>query len=120
VTRLVVSRNAENDMASILTDLEQEANAVVAEEFGCYVRRALLRLIQFPNSGAPRPEVGRDARVAVVYPYLLIYDHAAPELTLPIDDYERRAMLRRVSAFMAWKQALGFTLASELIQPARR
>jgi hypothetical protein len=26
-------------------------------------------------------------------------------------------MLRRVSAFMAWKQALGFTLASELIKP---
>jgi hypothetical protein len=38
-------------------------------------------------------------------------------VTLPADDYERRAMLRRVSAFMAWKQALGFTLASELIEP---
>jgi hypothetical protein len=38
-------------------------------------------------------------------------------VTLPADDYERRSMLRRVSAFMAWKQALGFTLASELIQP---
>jgi len=38
-------------------------------------------------------------------------------VTLPADDYERRAMLRRVSAFMAWKRALGFTLASELIEP---
>ena len=38
-------------------------------------------------------------------------------VTLPSDDYERRSMLRRVSAFMAWKQALGFTLASELIEP---
>ena len=38
-------------------------------------------------------------------------------VTLPSDDYERRAMLMRVSAFMAWKQALGFTLASELMQP---
>jgi hypothetical protein len=38
-------------------------------------------------------------------------------VTLPPDDYERRSMLRRVSAFMAWKQALGFTLASELIEP---
>jgi hypothetical protein len=36
---------------------------------------------------------------------------------LPADDHERRAMLRRVSAFMAWKQAHGFTLASELIEP---
>lgn len=38
-------------------------------------------------------------------------------VTLPDDDYERRAMLRRVSALMSWKQALGFTLASELIEP---
>ena len=38
-------------------------------------------------------------------------------VTLPADNYERRSMLRRVSAFMAWKQALGFTLASELIEP---
>jgi hypothetical protein len=38
-------------------------------------------------------------------------------VTLPGGDYERRAMLRRVSAFMAWKHALGFTLASELIEP---
>jgi hypothetical protein len=38
-------------------------------------------------------------------------------VTPPADGYERRSMLRRVSAFMAWKQALGFTLASELIQP---
>jgi hypothetical protein len=38
-------------------------------------------------------------------------------VTLPADNYERRSMLKRVSAFMAWKQALGFTLASELIEP---
>jgi toxin ParE1/3/4 len=82
MTRLVVSRDAESDMASILTYLEQEANAVVAEDFGRDVRHALLRLIQFPDSGAPRPELGPDARVAVVYPYLLIYDHAPPNLIL--------------------------------------
>jgi hypothetical protein len=38
-------------------------------------------------------------------------------VTLPTDPYERGSMLKRVSAFMAWKQALGFTLASELIEP---
>lgn len=38
-------------------------------------------------------------------------------VTLPPDDYERRSMLKRVSAFMAWKQALGFTVASELTKP---
>jgi hypothetical protein len=38
-------------------------------------------------------------------------------VTLPADNDERRSILERVSAFMAWKQALGFTLASELIKP---
>jgi len=36
---------------------------------------------------------------------------------LPADANERRAMLKRVSAFMAWKQAMGFSLASELMEP---
>jgi hypothetical protein len=38
-------------------------------------------------------------------------------VTLPADLRERHSMLKRISAFMAWKQALGFTLASELIDP---
>lgn len=38
-------------------------------------------------------------------------------VTLPSDDYERRGMLKRVSAFMMWKQASSFILASELSKP---
>ena len=38
-------------------------------------------------------------------------------VTLPKDDYERRAMLRRVTTFMAWRQAASFILASELTVP---
>jgi hypothetical protein len=38
-------------------------------------------------------------------------------VTLPSDDYERRSIMKRVSAFMTWKQARSFTLASELIAP---
>lgn len=38
-------------------------------------------------------------------------------VTLPRDARERMMMLRRVSAFMAWKKALGFVLASELHEP---
>ena len=42
-------------------------------------------------------------------------DHIA--LTLPPDDYGRSTILRALSLFMAYKQALAFTLASELIKP---
>ncbi len=38
-------------------------------------------------------------------------------VTLPGDPYGREAILRNLSLFLAWKQALGFTLASELYEP---
>jgi toxin ParE1/3/4 len=82
VTCLVVTRNAESDMADILAYLDNEAHSIVAEDFARKVRRALLRLIDFPDSGAPRPELGPDTRVTVVYPYLVIYEHAPPNLIL--------------------------------------
>jgi hypothetical protein len=37
--------------------------------------------------------------------------------TLPPDVYGRKVILRNLSLFMAWKQSLGFTLASELTEP---
>jgi hypothetical protein len=37
--------------------------------------------------------------------------------TFPDDTRERMMLLRRVSTFMAWKQAMSFTLASELEGP---
>src|SRR5271166_3178237 len=36
---------------------------------------------------------------------------------LPADPYQHKFILRNLSLFMAWKQALGFTLASELYEP---
>jgi hypothetical protein len=38
-------------------------------------------------------------------------------VTLPREPRERMMMLRRVSAFIAWKKAMGFILASELLIP---
>jgi len=38
-------------------------------------------------------------------------------VTMPNDPHERSAMLRRVGTFMAWRQALAFSLAVELVEP---
>jgi hypothetical protein len=38
-------------------------------------------------------------------------------LTLPPDDYGRRSALRALALFLAWKQALAFTFASEIYTP---
>lgn len=71
-------------MASILAYLEHQAGAIVAEEYGQAIRDALLRLVQFPASGGPRPVLGPQVRITTIYPYILIYEHApdTPELTL--------------------------------------
>ena len=41
----------------------------------------------------------------------------AVAFTFPDDTRERKMLLRRLSTFMAWKQAMSFTLASELVEP---
>ena len=38
-------------------------------------------------------------------------------VTMPNDEQERVAMLRRIETFMAWKQVRGFTLAVETYEP---
>jgi hypothetical protein len=44
---------------------------------------------------------------------------ATPEgdFWIAVTDYGRRNVFRALSLFMAWKQALGFTFASEIYQP---
>jgi hypothetical protein len=39
-------------------------------------------------------------------------------VTLPDEPYQRKVALHNVALFMAYKQTLGFTLASELIEPS--
>jgi plasmid stabilization system protein ParE len=75
VIRLTVAKDAQRDVASILNYLREEANPVVAEEFGYELRRTLLRLTHFPDSGAPRRDFGPHVRIAIVRPYLLFYEH---------------------------------------------
>lgn len=38
-------------------------------------------------------------------------------VTMPTDDYERKAMLRRLATFMAWREVSAFTLAVETYEP---
>jgi plasmid stabilization system protein ParE len=54
MTRLVVTSDAEADTADILAYLAQEAGAAVALEYGRRFRAAIERLLDLPQSGAPR------------------------------------------------------------------
>ena len=77
MTRLVVTVDAESDISIILTHLEREAGLRTAESYGHRFRDTIIRLVAFPESGAPRPALGEQARIAIVYPYVLFYDYHA-------------------------------------------
>lgn len=73
--RLRVSTDAENDLAEIVSYLGEHAGPRVAGTYARRIRRTLLRLKEFPKSGALRPELGDVTRIAVISPYILVYDY---------------------------------------------
>jgi toxin ParE1/3/4 len=76
MTRLVVTADAEADTNDILGHLEQVAGPRIAESYGRRFRSTIQRVVAAPSSGAPRPRLGAQSRIAIVYPYILIYEYA--------------------------------------------
>ena len=79
MARLIVSWEAQQDIAAILAYLRGEAGVPVARQYNEAIDRTTDLLTQFPGMGTPRPELGVDARSVMVKPYLLIYDHSSTE-----------------------------------------
>ena len=74
MTRLVVTADAEADTREILSYLEREAGPTVAIAYGRRFGSVLRRLVDLPETGAPRPALGPNTRIGIVSPYILIYD----------------------------------------------
>ncbi|MFN0218200.1 MAG: type II toxin-antitoxin system RelE/ParE family toxin [Hyphomicrobium sp.] len=72
--RIVVATDAEGDIGEILAYLQREAGRSTAVAYSERFVQAIERMADFPGHGTPRPALGSDARIALVYPYLLIYD----------------------------------------------
>ena len=80
MTRIIVAADAEGDIGEILAYLEREAGRSTAVAYGERFVKAIERVADFPGHGTPRPALGPDTRIALVYPYLLIYDfHVADD-----------------------------------------
>ena len=56
-------------------NLHREAGNNVAEHYGNRFGAATERITEFPESAAARPDLGQNARISVVPPYILIYDY---------------------------------------------
>ena len=84
MTRLVVTAEADADAIAILDYLHREAGVRVAERYKLRFQQTSARLTDMPETGAPRPTLGAHTRIAIVQPYLLIYDFTSHDDTLTL------------------------------------
>ena len=79
MTRLLVAAEAEDDIDDILAYLQREAGPATAIAYAERFAEAIERIAAFPGHGTARPQLGPQARIAIVYPYLLVYDFDAAD-----------------------------------------
>jgi len=84
MTRIVVSPKADMDFDQILDRLVENAGRDVANRYAADLDVIYENLSMFPAIGSPRPNLGRRTRIAVLSPYLVIYDHLSDEDTVNI------------------------------------
>lgn len=82
MTRLVVTASADADLGDIILHLRQVAGEAVARKYADEFDALYERLMDFPGSGPRRIVLGPDARIAIVPPYVVIYDYAADVVTI--------------------------------------
>jgi toxin ParE1/3/4 len=84
MTRLVTTPRFRFDTGEILNYLEEVAGPRVAAKYSRRFDEIIVRLTDFPESGAPRPVLGARTRIVIVQPYLLIYDYTPDDDTLTL------------------------------------
>ena len=82
MAQIVVSAHADADVAAILDHLIQAAGQPAGDKYAQAFNAAYDRLIDFPRLGPMRPNLGPDARIWVVAPYILVYDYAGDVVTI--------------------------------------
>ena len=82
MARVIVTEPAKQDVRDILTDLSERAGYGVASRYAADFKAAYRGLAQFPGNGPPRRALGPNARIKIVYPYVIIYDHEASNATV--------------------------------------
>jgi toxin ParE1/3/4 len=73
VARLVFAPQAIDDIRDVRANLTERAGQLIADKYTEQFRSAFERLVAHPHSGSPRPRFGRNVRVTIVRPYIVIY-----------------------------------------------
>ena len=97
MARIVITPEADADSASIIADLAEKAGARVADRYEADFDGVYDRLADYPQSGAPRPRLGKHVRICVVSPYTIFYEHAEgdDEVTIMRIAHGRRKVGRK-------------------------
>jgi toxin ParE1/3/4 len=72
---VIVSPQAKTDIESIVDYLAGVASPTTARRWNGRLWDAISHLGDFPGSGSPRPALGDHIRIAIIAPYILIYEH---------------------------------------------
>ena len=82
MARVVVTGRASADVAEIVVHLTEHAGHHVAARYLNEFDAVFDRLAAFPRIGPTRPALGRSARVVLVDPYVIVYDHVDDTVTV--------------------------------------
>jgi toxin ParE1/3/4 len=74
MARIVVTEKADGDIDEIAAYLSQHAGARTVANYLDQFDAVYERLARLPGSGPLRPRLGSTTRIAVVLPYVMIYD----------------------------------------------
>lgn len=96
MARVRISRQAEIDAAAIVALLTDQAGKEIAGRYRADIDALFERLAVFPRIGARRRELGRNARIGVVSPYVIVYDLVGHEVSILRIVDGRRNITRRL------------------------
>jgi plasmid stabilization system protein ParE len=94
MARVIVSEQAKRDLRRILSDLYERAGYGIAARYADEFKAAYRRIAHVPAGGPPRPALGPNTRIAIVLPYVVIYDHEEDTATVLRVLHGRRSITR--------------------------
>ena len=78
-----------------MSSLTERAGQPVADDYTAQFRSAFERLTDHPRSGSPRSRFGRNVRIIVVRPYIVIYRAQSDDVVILRVMHGHRKITRR-------------------------
>jgi toxin ParE1/3/4 len=84
MARVIITASADADSAAILGDLNSKAGQPTVIKYRTLFKELYRRLAHHPDSGPARPILGPNIRIGIVFPHIVIYEHAQAADTVTV------------------------------------